>query len=126
VAERPTREELDRFIETEIDTVPQLEALLLLWNSRPRIWPLADLAAALYISADETKGILAPLERRTYVRRSDDDNCSYSPGPHDATIAALEATYRRELIRTTRMIHAKPSSSLREFARAFIFKKEKD
>jgi hypothetical protein len=32
--------EVDQFILVEIDSVPHLEALLLLWNSKPRKWSL--------------------------------------------------------------------------------------
>jgi hypothetical protein len=36
----------------------------------------------------------------------------------------VEKTYRRELLRISRMIHSKAPSSVREFARAFKFKKD--
>jgi hypothetical protein len=118
--------EVDQFIVDHIDTVPQLEALLLLWNSRPRVWVLHDLAKALYISTDETKAIVDPLVRRGYVCTGTADDYSFCSGTHDALIAAVNDTYRRELIRISRMIHSKASPSVREFARAFLFKKEKD
>ena len=41
-------------------------------------------------------------------------------------MAAVDTTYRRELIRVSRLIHSKPSAAVREFARAFRLKKERD
>jgi hypothetical protein len=34
--------------------------------------------------------------------------------------------YRREVVRVSNMIHAKPALALRDFAQAFRFTKEKD
>jgi hypothetical protein len=38
----------------------------------------------------------------------------------------VDAAYRRDLVRISTMIHAKASSAVREFARAFRLKKERD
>jgi hypothetical protein len=118
--------DVDCFIQEEIDTVPQLEALLLLWKSRPRVWRLSDLAAALYVSTDATRNIVEPLERRNLIATNGAGEYSYRSSERDPLIDAVDRTYRRELIRISRMIHAKAPSAVREFARAFIFKKERD
>ena len=123
--EKPTGKDVDRFIQDAIDTVPQLEALLLVWKARPKSWRLDDLAAALYISAEAAKEVVEPLERRGFIASSAGE-FAYNSGPHDDLIAAVDATYRRELIRITRMIHSKASAAVREFARAFLFKKDRD
>jgi len=44
----------------------------------------------------------------------------------DALMLQVEVAYRNELIRISRMIHAKAPAAVREFARAFRFKKERD
>jgi hypothetical protein len=36
-----------------------------------------------------------------------------------------EAVYRRQIVRISTLIHSKPSSAVRDFARAFRFTKEK-
>jgi hypothetical protein len=118
-----TGAEVDRFILEEIDSVTQLEALLLLWNARPRQWKLDDLAAALYIAAEAAKSILDPLERRGLVA-ADQGAYAYRPGARDALVEAVDRAYRRELVRISRMIHSKAPSSVLEFARAFRFKKK--
>lgn len=121
----PSQEEVDRFIQQEIDTVPQLEALVLLWNSRPRAWTLDDLAAALYIEPGATQDLLATLERRGLVN-SNPETYSYRSTERDSLIQAVEITYRRELVRISRMIHSKAPAGIRAFANAFRFKKERD
>jgi DNA-binding MarR family transcriptional regulator len=122
--------EIYRFISDEIESVPHLEALLLLWNSRPQPWTVQNLAQRLYIPIETVQSLIQNLVWRRLV--------VFVPGPQegyryesqstdqDQLIAAVDATYRREVVRVSTMIHSKPSSSVREFARAFRFTKERD
>ena len=54
----PFSGEVDRFIAEQIDTVPHLEALLLLWNSRPKAWTVPEMAHALYVPSELAENIL--------------------------------------------------------------------
>jgi hypothetical protein len=121
--------DVDRFLLDHIDTVPHLEALLLLWNSRLGLWSVDGMAKALFLAPDVTKIILDDLTRLRLigVRPSADSEeryCYEAEPTRDGLVAAVDATYRRELIRVSRLIHSKPSASIREFARAFRLKKE--
>lgn len=121
----PQRNEVDQFILSEIDSVPHLEALLLLWNSRPKQWPVEEVAAFLYIPADRTREILQGLQQRDLVVMTF-SGCFYNPKTsRDSLMEELDRTYRRELVRVSNMIHSKASPAVREFARAFRFKKDK-
>ena len=40
---------VDRFIMNRMDTVPHLEALLLLWRERPRLWSVESVAERLWV-----------------------------------------------------------------------------
>lgn len=118
------------FIQEQIESVPHLEALLLLWNSRPQPWTVENLAKRLYVSKDFVTALLQDLVRRGLVQ--------LDPGPPEAyryhsasieqdnLIALLDSTYRSEVVRISTIIHSRPSLSLRDFARAFRFTKEKD
>jgi hypothetical protein len=118
---------VDEFVHRELDSVPHLEALLLLWNSRPKQWSVGDMGSALYINDTATREILQNLSRRQLATRGDQDIYSYnSSAERDELVSALETEYRRNLIRITRMIHAKASPGVREFADAFRFKKGRD
>jgi len=121
--ENPHRDEVDRFILDQIDSVPHIEALLILWNSRPKAWPVEELAALLYLPQDRTRQILADLEQRS-LAISGEVGCSYNPAcPRDHLLAALDQTWRHELVRVSNLIHSKASPGVREFARAFRFRK---
>jgi hypothetical protein len=118
---------VDEFVQRELDSVPHLEALLLLWNNR-KPWTVEDMGAALYINDGVSRDILQNLARRHLALRTEQDTYTYnSASPErDDLVAALETEYRRNLIRITRMIHAKASPGVREFADAFRFKKDRD
>jgi hypothetical protein len=122
-----TKKEIDQFILDEIDSVPHLEALLLLWNTRPKQWSLEEMSKSLYVSPETTQCLLHDLERQNLVTWSEDGFC-YRPGldERDMLLEAVDRTYRQELVRVSRMIHSKASPAVREFARAFRFKKERD
>jgi hypothetical protein len=52
---------VEKFIFEQIDTVPHLEALLLIWNRRPKVWTAAEMASALYVSPEESGKFCAIL-----------------------------------------------------------------
>jgi hypothetical protein len=86
------------------------------------------LGKRLYVSTDVVDPLLQDLVRRKLV--------VCVPGPQegyrydsasvtqDQLLSSLDSTYRRETVRISTLIHSKPSSSIREFARAFRFTKE--
>ncbi len=57
-------EEIYRFILNQIDSVPQMEALLLVWESRPKKWAESEIAERLYIGIDADRNIMQELVRR--------------------------------------------------------------
>ena len=122
--ENPRRLEVDRFILDEIDSVPHLEALLILWHDPAKPRPVEELAALLYLPHDRTRQILDDLRQRSLVL-SAEKGWSYNPAqPRDSLMEQLDKTWRRELVRLSTMIHSKASPAVREFARAFRFKKD--
>lgn len=121
--------EVDQFIHDEIESVPHLEALLLLWNNRPKVWTAEQMAKALFVPVDVARNILQDLTRQGLSATSPDpDRYLYQSDVEakDRLMAAVDTAYRRELVRITRTIHSKAAASVREFARAFRFKKERE
>jgi hypothetical protein len=118
-----------RFLAEKIDTVPQLEALLLLWENQPRAWEPDEAAARIYVRRDVAADILNTLQRRDLLtvestspprfRYNSEWDASGEVMPHVAE------AYRRHLVPITTFIHSKAPSSVREFARAFDLKKER-
>lgn len=130
MAENQEKREIDQFIHDEIDSVPHLEALLLLWNSRPRPASVDEMAHKLFVEPALARQLLQDLERQGLITAASEaaEQYSYQPGSEekDRLIGLVDATYRRELIRVARMIHSKAAAPVREFARAFRFTKERD
>lgn len=123
--ENPLRPELERFIQDQIDSVPHLEALLLLWNTRPRRWSSDELGHYLYVPDDRAHQIVRDLAQRDLVVL-ESETCFYQADEdRDTLIAELDRTWRRQLVRISNMIHSKASPAVRDFARAFLFKKDK-
>jgi hypothetical protein len=121
--------EVDQFVLEEIDTVPHLEALLLMWRDKQKRWSTKEMARSLYIPPESAATILQDLSRRGLVAIDPATGAySYDAGSEhrNLLIQVLDDTYGRELIRITRMIHSKAAPSVREFARAFRLKKDKD
>ena len=115
---------VDQFILDEIESVPHLEALLLLWKSRPKQWTLEEMAHALYISLETAQGILQDLKQKGFIA-ADSYHYFFDAAFHDLhLVAEVDTEYRRDLVRISRMIHSKASPAIREFARAFKFKKD--
>jgi hypothetical protein len=119
---------VDQFIVEQIDTIPHLEALLLVWNKRPKAWSLEEMTQSLYVPADLAARVLRDLVQRELLEETDAGEFRYKShsAEKDSLIVEVSETYRRELIRVSRMIHAKAPSAVRDFAQAFRFTKEKD
>jgi hypothetical protein len=128
--DNPDSHKVDSFIVAEIDSVPHLEALLLLWRSAPRQFTAAQIAEQLYIHAGQGAAIAEDLHRRELIARDHGHGATFFYDAHDESrnrlLAAVDATYRRELIRISGIIHSKPSAGVRAFANAFRFRKDKD
>ena len=120
--------EVSQFLLERIDSVPHLEALLLLWNSRPKLWQADELAGRLYVDGEVALRLLQDLARQQLI---DSDTGSperycYRDDPADRSrlIGMVDETYRRQIVRVSTLIHSKASSPVRDFARAFRFTKE--
>jgi hypothetical protein len=118
------------FILENIDSVPQLEALVLLWNSRPVAWSCEELASRLYLPAEKVSNLLQELVRQQLVAKLESSPQKYSyfaaSDEQNEMMRMVDSAYRHDLVRISTMIHSKTSPGVREFARAFRFKKERN
>ena len=115
------------FILKNIDSVPHLEALMLLWNKQPAGCTCEELASRLYISTEKVTDLLHDLVRLRLISASHTAPPVYAYFPQseeqDEIMRLVDAAYRHDLIRISTMIHSKASSPIREFARAFRLKR---
>jgi len=110
------------FISEQIDSVPHLEALLLLWRTHPEAWAAERLAERLYIESGIAEILLQDLTSRRLIVNALGEPAGFifnSEPESERLMRLVDATYRTNLIRVSTMIHSKPSSALRDFARAF-------
>ena len=134
---------VDRFILNRIDSVPHLEALLLIWRSRTEarkqsattgaeeaagpVWNADRVARRLWITTEVARSVLRDLERNqliSAIAKGDERYCYQSEPERDRAIEAVETAYARDMIRISNMIHSKGSAAVRDFARAFRLKKD--
>jgi hypothetical protein len=74
------------------------------------------------------KGILEDLARDQLLSAgTGQSEYRYQPDPEkDRLLGLVDNIYRKEMIRISTLIHSKASSAVREFARAFRLKKERE
>jgi predicted transcriptional regulator len=118
-----------QFIAERIDTVPQLEALLLMWESPQRVWTEDELAGRVYVARAAAAQILQALQRQNLVTAESAQSPQYRYNPQwDPTgevMPEVAAAYRRHLVQLATFIHSRASTAVREFARAFDLKKDR-
>jgi hypothetical protein len=112
------------FIEKNIDTVAELEALLLLRSNADEAWDTKLLARRLYVAEAEAAAILVRMVDLGFASGVGDAYRYAHGSPQAETIDRLAEAYARQLIPITKLIHAKPRG-IRAFADAFKWKRDK-
>jgi hypothetical protein len=82
----------------------------------------------VYVPPAQAQGILNDLLRQKLVTPDPEapDRFRYDESWDDAgMMQKVAATYRQQLVRVANLIHSKASPAVRDFARAFQFKKER-
>lgn len=118
-------EDLRDFVLRHIDSIAQLEALLLLRRNPTEAWTADVAAKRLYTTEAEATNVLDQLCADGLLICADD---GYRFGPQSdeqrQMIDLLAESYRSHLIPVTNLIHGKPRR-LREFSDAFKIRKER-
>ena len=118
--------EVEHFILDYIDSVPHLEALLLMFQAPEVRWSVAELAARIYVNERQAGAILEDLTRRAVIARIERSPPAYQFVPRSQAqtelLGKVALAYRTQLVQLTRFIHSNASGSVREFARAFRLK----
>jgi hypothetical protein len=112
------------FIIRHIDTVSELEALLILRASPGDTWDIGRIAARVYTSEREIAQVLERFAAEGFLER-DGETYRYQCKDQevDRTISELARSYASHLIAVTNMIHSKPRS-MRSFSDAFRLRKD--
>jgi len=121
--------EIRQFVIENIDSVAQLEALLLLRAAVGQTWNPADVAKRLYIQPRTAAELLRVLHERELIMLADPQAPSYKYGPTTAErvrlVEDLATTYATQLVAVTQLIHAKAARNVQGFADAFRLREDK-
>jgi hypothetical protein len=115
------------FLLKNIDSVPELELLLLL-SEHVTDLSIAEAASRIYVDESSSRLLLEGLVRRRLVVATGEPS-RYRFGPSDpedeARVREVALAYRMHLVAMANLIHSKASVSVQEFARAFDLKKDR-
>jgi len=114
------------FITAHIDTIAQLEAMMLLRSQPSDGWDIVKIARRLYVSEPEVSHALGRLIDVGVVT-AQSGTFVYDPAPTlRPLVERVALTYTRHLIPVTNLIHAKPRPSrIHQFADAFRFRRDR-
>jgi hypothetical protein len=116
-------DDVREFVQEHVDSIAQLEALLLLRRESSAPWDATTVAKRLFIPDQDAAEVLRELLARGFLKfdgKSFQYRCSTEV---DTLVGSVADVYARQLIPMTHLIHNK-SNRIREFANAFKLRKE--
>jgi hypothetical protein len=127
VAETILTAELKRFIAGYISSLEHLEILLLLAGSPQQEWTVASVYDVVKSSDTGVQKALDELAEIKLIRR-EGTNYRYAPASPEISnlVADLAGAYKTRRIRVVELIYSPELDALREFQRAFRFRKKEE
>lgn len=116
-----------QFILKRIDTVSELETLLIMSAEEPRQWRVDEIAARIYVAKPSAAAVLHKLQKQSLITVDSAQMLfHFSPAGEEERQVILQTAiaYRDHLIPIATLIHKKASGPVQEFARAFSMKKD--
>jgi len=124
--DQPIPDDLREFILQYIDSISQLEALLILRSDPTVAWRAHELSQRIYVTAQRTAELLARLHADGFLV-TEDGRYRFQCRTEElrGKVERLATLYSASLIPVTNLIHSKPSR-IREFADAFKLRKDSE
>jgi DNA-binding IclR family transcriptional regulator len=121
-------EDVHRFLHQNIDSVEQLEVLLLLWRTPQRAWTAEEVATAVYSHPSSVIRRLAMLSGQGLLREPDPGSYQYAPRTTglDDTVIRLDHMYRERRVAVITLIASKPIENVRAFSDACRIRRKKE
>jgi len=120
--------EVEQFILKYIDSLEEMEILLLLSSAPEKVWTPDMVYEAIRSSLDSVKQRLEALAAKGLLQSKGEGHRSYQFQPATADLAAavqsLAMAYKERRLRVLECLFSKPLSSLRIFADAFKIRKD--
>ena len=118
------------YITNHIDSVAELEALVLIRRDPQVEWSVPALAERLYIGLEQAGEIALKLCSLGVTAETGRDPVTYQYRPArpglDALAGEVVEAYSKYLIPVTNLIHSKPQPRVQQFAEAFKLRKPED
>ncbi len=123
-------EEVRRLIADHIDSVEQLEILLLLYQHPERTWSAEAVARELRVAAISAGERLEDMAFAGLLARKDGKPVEYRYAPTNGALAdavrGLSTAYSERRVTVINLIFSKPVDKIRTFADAFRLRKDDD
>ena len=120
--------DVQQFILKRIDSIAQLEALLLLSGHAHVAWTADTVARRLYITEQETVFLMARMQEQGLVAVDANQPPTYRYEPSspdlDVIVKRVIESYVKHLVPVTNLVHEKARARIQQFADAFKFRKE--
>jgi hypothetical protein len=120
-------EDVYRFVIEQINSVEQLETLLLLRASPEQAWSVETVSHALYTSPAAAAMRLSDLQARgLLVAAEQRDSWQYraANAELDALVGRLAEAYKERRVTVISLIYSKPQQEVQAFADAFRLRKD--
>jgi len=122
--------EAEEFIERAVDTIHQLEILILLRRSHGRFWGVDEIAAELRMTAATVTSSVVGLHANGVLSAEDTTRPAYRYQPRSialhAGVESLAAAYETDPLPVLRAVLNKSPRDLRTFSDAFLFWRRRD
>ena len=123
-------DDVKQFILDKIDSVAELEGLLLFSRNPETEWNAETLAQRLYASRQQTEDVLTHLHALGFlaVKNAESRTYLYQPGSPESgrMVERVAEVYSKYLVPVTNLIHSKPQTKVQQFADAFKLRKRRD
>jgi hypothetical protein len=128
VAQTGVPAEVRRFIAAEIESVGQLEVLLLLRGAPDKSWTADEVARALVMQAGSATTWLEQMAGGAFVAEPVAGGYRYAPASAavEQTIDGLAESYAKYRVAVIGLIFSKPSEGVTRFSEAFRIRRRDD
>jgi hypothetical protein len=121
---------VQQFLRANIQSIAQLELLLLLYSNRNIAWSVGDAAKNQYTAVNMTQAALESLRSSGLVGVVEDGETRYQYAPTsenlDQLIGELAQLYSERRVSIVNAIYSSPLDSLQSFADAFRIRKKEN
>lgn len=128
MSEKVFSEELEKFIAAEVNSLEQLEILLLLSGNPHKWWNAKSVYEVVKSSVQSVQDRLEEMVVRGILRKETENEARFQFGPKDEAVwritTELRDAYKERSVKVVQAIYSKPPDAVQEFARAFRLRKD--